>query len=486
MPAMLARNRSLFEVPNDLTYFVHDEDRLVVNPHSGGRCLLGPREFAVLTALARPGADGGPAPLPETVETERTLAKLILNWVVYYNGNRPEIRIQEAPLRTAYYAITDGCNLRCPYCYASSEKCLPGELNTEESLGLVSQIADFGADLIVFTGGEPMLRKDLFQIAEHANRSGLKSNVITNATMIRTPATARRFAELFNAVTISLDGGTAESHDRTRGAGSFARTHRAIQLLNDAGVVPAINHIVTSDNVEELEQFATFVKGLEVHSVRLMYHNDLGRGVDDEYGFGFEDHLRIQQIVWTSPVAGKLKPDGPRIVSPCSIKGNCGMGGNEIYVNSLGDVYPCKLITGRAQYAGNVRERPLAEIFAAPVLSAMRRSTVYGGDYHADCAKCYIKPSCGGGCRAAHMAQSGDLQRNSRHWCRILRHGVVTQLWREAGFGNAELAEKDLEMTVPRLVRDDEVHPVFDDWKGYVPDSPKAIKVGELLSITPV
>jgi radical SAM protein with 4Fe4S-binding SPASM domain len=331
-----------------------------------------------------------------------------------------------------------------------------------------------------------MLRKDLFQVVEHANRSGLKSNIITNATMIRTAATAQRFAELFDAVTVSHDGGTAETHDRTRGKGAFARTHKAIRLLNDAGVAPAINHIVTSDNIDELEDFASFLDGIEIHSIRLMNHNDLGRGVGDDYDFGWQDHLRVQQLVWTSPVAGKLLPDGPRPVTPCSVKGNCGMGGNEIYINSLGDVYPCKLVTGKEQHAGNVRRQRLSEVFASPVLSAMRRSTVFGGEFHADCEKCYIKANCGGGCRASHMAESGDVRRNSRHLCRILRHGVTTQLWQEAGVTRAELAEKSLDMTVPRLVATGEVHPVHEQWKTYVPTPKPAITVGELIPIMPV
>jgi radical SAM protein with 4Fe4S-binding SPASM domain len=500
MRGNLVRNRSLFEVPTDLTYFAHDDDRLVVNPEVGARCVLNQHEFGVLEALARRRADGQPAPLEETVETEwaleetveteRALAKLILNWIVYFNGNKPAIKVGEPPLNIAYYAITDGCNLRCPYCYASSEKCLPGELDTAESLDLVTQIAEFGARTIVFTGGEPMLRKDLFQIVEHANRSGLMANVITNATMIRTQATANRFAELFNAVTISVDGGSAETHDRTRGKGAFAKTYKALQLLNAAGVAPAINHIVTSDNIDELESFATFLDGIEVHSVRLMNHNDLGRGVDDSYDFGWTDHLRVQQIVWTSPVAGTLKPDGPRPVSPCSVKGNCGMGGNEIYINSLGDIYPCKLVTRPMDLAGNIRRQRLSEIFASPVLGGMRRSTVFGGDYHTDCAKCYIKAACGGGCRAAHMSESGDLRRNSRHMCRILRHGVVSQLWQETGVSRAELASKDLEMTLPRLVAGGDVHPVFDQWKTWVPTPDHAaqrkITVGERIPITPV
>ncbi|GAB1642147.1 StsB family radical SAM/SPASM domain sactipeptide maturase [Krasilnikovia sp. MM14-A1259] len=482
MRGNLVRNRSLFEVPNDLTYFVHGDDHLVVNPEVGARCVLTPREFRVLQALA----GGSPAPLEETAETERALAKLILHWVVYFNGNRPTVKVGEPPLTIAYYAITDGCNLRCPYCYASSEKCLPGEMNTAESMDLVTQLAEFGTSTIVFTGGEPMLRKDLFSIVEHAKRCGMKANIITNATMIRTPAIAKRFAELFNAVTISVDGGTAETHDRTRGKGAFDKTYKALQLLNAEGVKPAINHIVTSDNVDELESFASFLDGIEVHSVRLMNHNDLGRGVDDQYDFGWQDHLRVQQLVWTSPVAAQLKPDGPRPVSPCSVKGNCGMGGNEIYINSLGDVYPCKLVTGRQHYAGNVRRQKLAEVFASPVLSDMRRSTVYGGDFHADCARCYIKSNCGGGCRAAHMSESGDLKRNSRHLCRILRHGVVTQLWQETGVTRAELAAGDQEMTVPRMVATGEVHAVFDQWKTYVRTPRPAVAVGELIPIMPV
>src|SRR5256885_1349882 len=345
MRGNLVRRRALFDIPKDLTYFVYGDKHLVLNPEVGARCVLEPREFRVLVALAGSQADGQPAPLPETDETERTLAKLVLSWIVYFNGSKPEVDFREPPLRMVYYAITDGCNLRCPYCYASSLKCLPGELDTAESMDLVTQVAEMGTAIVVFTGGEPMLRKDLFQVAEHANRSGLRSNIITNATMIRTPEMARRIAETFNAVTVSLDGATAETHDRTRGKGSFAKTYKALQLLNAAGVVPDINHVVTSDNVDELESFATFLDGLEVNSVRLMNHNDLGRGADDNYDFRWSDHLRVQQLVWTSPAAGKLRPDNPTGVSPCSIKGNCGMGGNEIYINSLGDVYPCKLIT---------------------------------------------------------------------------------------------------------------------------------------------
>jgi hypothetical protein len=84
------------------------------------------------------------------------------------------------------------------------------------------------------------------------------------------------------------------------------------------------------------------------------------------------------------------------------------------------------------------------------------------------------------------MSESGDLRRNSRHQCRILRHGVVTQLWREAGIAPAEIARNDLEMVVPRMVASDEVHPVFEQWKTYVPSPQRLSKINRMLPITPL
>jgi sulfatase maturation enzyme AslB (radical SAM superfamily) len=92
--------------------------------------------------LLRSLANDKPFPDADGQRVERTLARLILGWLIYMPGKQPVLRQVQAPLKMVYYAITDGCNLRCPYCYASSEKPLPGELSTAQSLDLVDQIAD--------------------------------------------------------------------------------------------------------------------------------------------------------------------------------------------------------------------------------------------------------------------------------------------------------------------------------------------------------
>jgi radical SAM protein with 4Fe4S-binding SPASM domain len=448
-------------VPDDLTYFRRDDSRLVINPGIAAYCMLDQAEFGVLSKLSR---HERPSVEPEPRAIERTLAKLVLNWLVYLPGHVPTVRLPEPQLRNIYYAITEGCNLRCPYCYASSEKCLPGELTTEEALDLVAQAAAMSVSIMIFTGGEPMLRRDLFEVAGAVRRHGMRANIITNGTMIRTPEVAEQIASTFNTVTVSIDGGTAEIHERTRGHGTFAKTANALRLLNSVGVVPDINHVITPENAGALDKLAEFIGNLKIHQVRLMHHSDLGRAVSDEYDFGWRDFMRVQEFCWTNPNAEKLIPDGPKAKKPCSIAGNCGMGGNEIYVNSLGNVFPCKLVTGLEHCAGNLRQKKLTDLFASPVLSNMRGSTVFSGPNLSDCRRCYIRGACGGGCRAYHMAETGDVYRNGRNLCRILRHSMISSLWLTNGVTGMELAHQD-EMFRPYLVKDDAVHPVYEDWK---------------------
>jgi len=463
MNAILSRTLTLFEVPASLTYFRHNQSYLVVNPEVGSSRVLDRHQFELLQRIA----SNDPFPLvgEDQTNNERDLALFILSRLAYYNGHKPEIKISESPLNYVYYAITDGCNLRCPYCYASSERKLAGELSNSESRALLVQIAAAMAKVVVFTGGEPMLRRDLFQLAEFAGELGLQCNIVTNGTLIKTLDIAKRVAKLFKVVTVSLDGATADEHDITRGRGTFSTTMKAIHLLNEAGVTPNINHIVTSDNVDRIESFAKLLSAIRVSSVRLMSHNKLGRGRADGRHFDWNDHIKVQHTSWTSPAAGALRTDGPKRISQCTVRGNCGMGGNEIYINSLGDVYPCKLVTEDVHLAGNVRHQPLVDMLEGPLLAGMRTSTVFGGDYHSDCEKCYVKTACGGGCRASHLSNTADLRKNSRQWCRIWRHGIISQLWIDAGVNKAELSQSHEHMTLPRLVASDDTHPAFYDWR---------------------
>jgi radical SAM protein with 4Fe4S-binding SPASM domain len=448
-------------VPADLVYFRDGGRNLVVNPELGVWQLLDDIELSVLRALA----NGWPLPHGGDRRDEGTLAKLVMSRLAYLPGQAPQLRQVDAALNLVYYAITEGCNLRCPYCYASSEKRLPGELSTEESLALVDQVAELGAQTMVFTGGEPMLRRDLFQVAGRARELGMRANIITNATLIRKPAMAQRIADTFSTVTVSMDGGTAAIHEKTRGAGTFAKTVAALRMLNDVGVRPTINHVVTEDNVGAIDALAELLADIDIVRVRLMQHSELGRGATDNSSFGWPEYKQVHQFIWTDPRGKNLIPDGAVSSRRSStVQVNCGLGGNEIYVNSLGDVFPCKLVTGRAHKAGNLREDTLRSLFAMPVLKDLRSNAVFAGENLADCRRCYIRGACAGGCRAYHMAKTGDLKRNSRQLCRLLRHQMITSMWVGAGAGRTTLVDREEEAYRPLMVRTGEEHPVYRDW----------------------
>ncbi|GIG68792.1 StsB family radical SAM/SPASM domain sactipeptide maturase [Phytomonospora endophytica] len=460
-------------VPDDIVVFrAANGDRFALNPTLAAWGRLTPRQDEILCALARRDLaffhpdDFGLA-------LEKDLAQLVVNFLAYLPGHEPQRSEHVVELRIVYYAITDGCNLRCPYCYASSEKALPGELSHEESLRLVEQAAELGAGTMVFTGGEPMMRRDLFDVVRHARSLGMRTNIITNGTLIRNAKTAETMSELFDMVTVSMDGATAEQHEKTRGRGTFAKTSTGLRLLNDAGVVPMINHVVTNDNVQYLEDFADFAGQFKLQRVRMMQHSDLGRGQGDDLSFGWGEYMKIHDFAWTHPKAKNMLPDHVTPEKPCNVRANCGMGSNEIYVNSLGAVYPCKLVTSPKDLAGNVKASSLREIFNGELFAEFQNSTIFGGTVHTDCERCYIKGACGGGCRAYHLAQSGDLRKNSRQLCRILRHQKISSIWHSLGASGDTLVG-DSEAFQPRLARNGEVHPVYEDWRTELAATPPA------------
>jgi len=466
---------------DDIVVFRTATKRFAMNARNASWAELTPRQDALLSALASgEGVAEDDERWESRKELDRDLAYLVLNFFVYLPDWQPKDIHTTFRLNTVYYAITDGCNLRCPYCYDASERKLPGELSTEESMLLMEQIAEAGAKVVVFTGGEPMMRRDLFPIARRARELGLRVNMITNGTYIRNIEIARTVAEIFGQVAVSVDGGVAERHEMTRGKGHFAKVIRALTLLNEAGVEPVINHVIHNKNVDYMHEVAELGERFRIKHVRAQYHSNLGRGQWDALGWDWTDYQKNHEFMWSHPLAHHLMDDSVLAVKSGAIRSNCGMGGNEIFVSSLGDLFPCKLIRGKAELTGNVRRNRVAELFAGPVMTELRESTVFDGSLHTDCKRCYVRAACGGGCRAFHMAQSGDIRKNSRQLCRMLRHSQVSTVWRALGADKTVI--DDPGAFVPIRPADGSVHPVYEDWRT---DAQPRIKLPELAESIP-
>jgi heme b synthase len=311
------------------------------------------------------------------------------------------------------WELTRGCNLACRHCRAAAMAAIPpGELSTDECLALIDEIASFAQPTLILTGGEPLLRPDLFAIAQHATVRGLRAVAATNGTLLDAPA-ARSLVEAgVRRVSISLDGKDAASHDALRGVpGAFDGALRGIAAAREAGLPFQLNTTVTTENAGQLpDLFALAVRlGAAAHHIFLLVPT--GRAADLR---GLElDARRYESVLhWLadryadSPIElrATCAPFFYRILRqrgiPTQARG-CLAGQSFCFISHTGDVQPC----GYFDLAcGNVRTQPLRDIWEhAPLFRQLRDPAAYEGK----CGACEFVRVCGG-CRARAYEATGD------------------------------------------------------------------------------
>ena len=182
-----------------------------------------------------------------------------------------------------FWNLTDRCNLSCTHCYSKSGpgRTTEGELTTAEALSVIDDLADMGVPLILFTGGEPLMREDIWELARHARNRGLKMALSTNGTLI-TPDIARRIRDCgIEYAGISLDGARAETHDRFRNSpGAFEQTIAAFAACKEAGLRCGVRVTLTKENCRELEALVDLALSLGASRFCLYWLVPTGRGSD--------------------------------------------------------------------------------------------------------------------------------------------------------------------------------------------------------------
>jgi AdoMet-dependent heme synthase len=347
------------------------------------------------------------------------------------------------PPRLIFWESTAGCNLACIHCrrVTVADQLLPQDLSTAEALSLIDQVAAFARPIFVLSGGEPLFRPDIFEIARHATDSGLIVALATNATLIDA-AVARRIAESgVRRVSVSFDGADAATHDLFRGSGAFDRALAGIEHLRGAGVPFQVNTTVARHNVRQMPETLRMAVELGAQALHLFLLVPVGCGVeiaddqqitpaeyetvlgwlyDAEMAGGIElkatcapHYFRVVRqrqaqerrlgIVRTLPDShqrqgqaggnGRGHPGpGGRHVMNAMTKG-CLAGTGVCFVSHRGEVYPCGYLPVEA---GSVRHLPFREIWeSSPVFAELRDPDLLGGK----CGLCEFKKVCGG-CRA--------------------------------------------------------------------------------------
>jgi len=153
------------------------------------------------------------------------------------------------------------CNLTCKHCYATSaDKDFPGELSTKEVFNTMDNLKDFGVPVLILSGGEPLMRPDIFEISHHAKDMGFYVGLSTNGTLIDKNNIQDIVDVGYNYVGISIDG-MRETHDKfRRKQGSFDEAMRGIHLCLDAGIKVGLRFTLTQDNQHDLPQLLQLMK----------------------------------------------------------------------------------------------------------------------------------------------------------------------------------------------------------------------------------
>ncbi len=197
-------------------------------------------------------------------------------------GGNGHAQASSGKARLIFWEVTKGCNLRCIHCRASAtELSSPSDLSTKTALGIIDQIVGAANPILVLSGGEPLYRSDIFQLARHAADKGLRVALATNGTLV-TKEVARMIVDAgVKRVSISLDGADSLTHDTFRGIpGAFDAAVYGFRNLKALGMSVQINMTIARHNARQLPQVLNLAKSLGADALHTFLLVPVGCGVD--------------------------------------------------------------------------------------------------------------------------------------------------------------------------------------------------------------
>jgi len=301
------------------------------------------------------------------------------------------------------WELTYACNLECVHCLSSSGQRDPRELSTEQAKAVLDELRDLQVFYINIGGGEPMVRRDFFEILEHSIANGIGVKFSTNGAFIDKKNAERLAALDYLDIQISLDGTTAEVNDAVRGAGSYDTAIRAMENLRDAGFGQfKISVVVTRHNVDQLDDFKALADsfGAQLRITRL---RPAGRGADTWNELHPTNAQQRQIYDW-------LMAHGENVLTGDSFfhlnafgeslpgLNMCGAGRVVCLIDPLGDVYACPFVIHDQFKAGSVLDNGgFTKVWRESALFTELREPQSAGA----CASCGSFDACQGGCMAA-------------------------------------------------------------------------------------
>ncbi len=327
------------------------------------------------------------------------------------------------------------CNLCCKHCYSiSADRDFPGELNTEQVYEVMDDLKAFGVPVLILSGGEPLLRPDIFSISERAKRMGFYVGLSSNGTLINTGNIDAIAAVGYDYVGISIDG-LRDTHDRFRRLpGAFDASMSALRLCRDEGLKVGLRFTLTQDNAHELPHLLGIMEDERIDKFYLSHLNYAGRGNKNRRDdVVHRTTRRIMDLIFETAmchvregrdsefVTGNNDADGVYLLHWAAARyphrldhlrrklaqwGGNSSGVNVANIDNLGHVHPD---TFWWHYSlGNVLERPFSQIWVDtrdPIMAGLKAHPRRVGGR---CGACAYFDVCGGNTRVRALQLTGD------------------------------------------------------------------------------
>ena len=327
------------------------------------------------------------------------------------------------------------CNLTCKHCYSiSADKDFPGELSAEEVFGVMDDLKRFRVPVLILSGGEPLLRPDIYDVARRAKEMGFYVGLSTNGTLIDESNISQIAAIGFDYVGVSLDG-IAVTHDKFRRLdGAFDKSMHGIRLCKARGIKVGIRFTLTQDNAHDLPALLQLMEDEGLDKFYLSHLNYAGRGNRNRRDDAFHQTTRaamdlLFDTCWRDQQAGRPKEfvtgnndaDGvylllwvrknfPHLEKHIRAKleqwGGNSSGVNVANIDNLGNVHPDTMWWNYT--LGNVRERPFSDIWmdtSDPIMAGLKAQPRKVGGR---CGACTYFAICGGNTRVRAWQVTGD------------------------------------------------------------------------------
>ena len=346
------------------------------------------------------------------------------------------------PLRLLFWETTTGCNLACIHCrrLEVSEELSRLDLSTEQSLAMIRSLPETGRPILVFSGGEPLKRPDIFELAAAATAVGLPTALATNGTLVDAAVAGKIVAAGFRRVSISLDGPDAPTHDFFRGPGAFEKSIAGFKALREAGMSMQINTTIAKHNFRKLDQTYRLALELGADALHTFMLVPVGCGMSLEKSvmLSAEEYEQTLNWVYDRSLEGKLHlkatcaphyfrimrqraktdgrpmptrhghggapsghPTGHGDSDMTAMTKGCLAGQAVCFVSHTGEVFPCGYLPVSS---GNVKDKPLPQIWRdSAIFANLRGESNLGGK----CGCCEFHKVCMG-CRARAFSHTGN------------------------------------------------------------------------------